>query len=90
MPDLIELLRLDIDLPEASDMRAKLKAAGTRVARAQFKELARQIEEATEQGKSTIYPSRSLAPGVREALERKGYKVYESRDQRDPGFSVSW
>ncbi len=94
MTDLIEILKLDRDFPEARTMRAKLDSAGTRAARAQLEELAQKIAVATELGHASTRVD-SFEPGVRAALERKGYKVQAyTPDQRDPRdhsyYTVSW
>ncbi len=94
MSDLIETLKLDADFPEARTMRAKLDAAGTRAAQAQLRELAQKIAVATEVGGANIRVD-SFEVGVRQALERKGYKVQaytpDQRDSRDRSYyTVSW
>ncbi len=86
MADLIETLKLDAKLPEARAMRAKLEAGETHKARGQLDELAQKIIVQTELGRSGLQVTK-LEPGVRAALERKGYKVsHYPGDQRDPAY----
>lgn len=91
--DPIQHLNLDKVLPEAKSMRAKLDTAATEAARHQLDQIGMGIRRETELGRGALRVEK-FQPGVKEALERKGYKVtYYSPDQRDGGhgyYTVSW
>lgn len=86
---------MNVDLPTAADMRARLESAHLRVQDAQIRDLTARITQAVNEGRASIQVT-GLVTSVKILLQQRGYEVKHIKgDVRDAGdaggyYMVTW